>query len=106
MNHQSNMFINLKLPLHAFQLISLRLLLCYTAHEKLENNVLPHNQPTDTNKEVRLRFFFHPILSSHSFQNLALRRKRMFREVTVMMELLDIPVAELRKVLGFGPICI
>ena len=58
MNHQSNMFINLKLPLHAFQLISLRLLLCYTAHEKLENNVLPHNQPTDTNKEVRLRFFF------------------------------------------------
>ena len=26
----------------------------------------------------------------------------MFREVTVIMELLDIPVAELRKVLGFG----
>lgn len=26
----------------------------------------------------------------------------MFREVTMIMELLDIPVAELRKVLGFG----
>lgn len=34
--------------------------------------------------------------------NGAIRRKRMFREVTMMMELLDIPVAELRKVLGFG----
>ncbi|XBG78485.1 hypothetical protein V4S31_05240 [Enterococcus cecorum] len=34
--------------------------------------------------------------------NGTLRRKRMFREVTVIMELLDIPVAELRKVLGFG----
>ena len=46
--------------------------------------------------------FLWPILLFPWMINGALRRKRMFREVTVMMELLDIPVAELRKVLGFG----
>ena len=46
--------------------------------------------------------FLWPILLFPWMINGALRRKRMFREVTMMMELLDIPVAELRKVLGFG----
>src|SRR5699024_3955411 len=46
--------------------------------------------------------FLWPILLFPWLINGALRRKRMFREVTMMMELLDIPVAELRKVLGFG----
>lgn len=46
--------------------------------------------------------FLWPILLFPWMINGALRRKRMFREVTVIMELLDIPVAELRKVLGFG----
>ncbi|XBG72944.1 hypothetical protein V4S28_12490 [Enterococcus cecorum] len=46
--------------------------------------------------------FLWPILLFTWMINGALRRKRMFREVTMMMELLDIPVAELRKVLGFG----
>jgi len=46
--------------------------------------------------------FLWPILLFPCMINGALRRKRMFREVTMMMELLDIPVAELRKVLGFG----
>lgn len=48
-NYQYYLLLNLKLPLHAFQLISLRLLLCHTAHERLESNVLLHNQPADTN---------------------------------------------------------
>lgn len=46
--------------------------------------------------------FLWPILLFPWMINGTLRRKRMFREVTVIMELLDIPVAELRKVLGFG----
>lgn len=46
--------------------------------------------------------FLWPILLFPWMINGAIRRKRMFREVTMMMELLDIPVAELRKVLGFG----
>lgn len=46
--------------------------------------------------------FLWPILLFPWMINGALRRKRMFREVTMMMELLDIPIAELRKVLGFG----
>ena len=46
--------------------------------------------------------FLWPILLFPWMINGALRRKRMFREVTMMMELLDISVAELRKVLGFG----
>lgn len=46
--------------------------------------------------------FLWPILLFPWMINGVLRRKRMFREVTMMMELLDIPVAELRKVLGFG----
>ncbi len=46
--------------------------------------------------------FLWPILLFPWMINGALRRKRMFREVTVIMNLLDIPVAELRKVLGFG----
>ncbi|MGO5335069.1 hypothetical protein ACTQZM_11475 [Enterococcus cecorum] len=46
--------------------------------------------------------FLWPILLFPWMINGTLRRKRMFREVTMVMELLDIPVAELRKVLGFG----
>lgn len=46
--------------------------------------------------------FLWPILLFPWMINGTLRRKRMFRKVTVIMELLDIPVAELRKVLGFG----
>ena len=46
--------------------------------------------------------FLWPVLLFPWMINGTLRRKRMFREVTVIMELLDIPVAELRKVLGFG----
>ncbi|WP_171313629.1 hypothetical protein [Enterococcus cecorum] len=46
--------------------------------------------------------FLWPILLFPWMINGTLRRKRMFREVTVIMELLDIPAAELRKVLGFG----
>ena len=46
--------------------------------------------------------FLWPILLFPWMINGTLRRKRMFREVTVIMELLDIPVAELRKVLGLG----